>query len=112
MCFHICPRCRWTFLPQLSTYSPNLLDQFPGLGDDIRSREADDASHFHGVPASSVSRGVKVKSLKCSLPNPAMERTGGPPEEEGQETYQNWPLVDCSPCPSYDASEKLETHNR
>ena len=32
--------------------SPDLLDQFPRLGDDVGSREADNACHFHGVPAS------------------------------------------------------------
>lgn len=96
-----------TFLSQLSTHSPNLFDQFPGLGDDICSREADDASHLHGVPASSVSRGVKVKSMKCSLPSPATESTGGPPEEERRETHQHWPLADCSPCPSYGGNQSL-----
>lgn len=32
--------------------SPDLLNQLPCLGDDVGPREADDACHLHGVPAS------------------------------------------------------------
>lgn len=32
--------------------SPYLLDQLSGLSDDVRSCEAHDAGHLHGVPAS------------------------------------------------------------
>ena len=31
--------------------SPNLLDELPGLGDDVGSGETHDARHLHGVPA-------------------------------------------------------------
>lgn len=56
---------RRTLLSQLSTYSPNLLNQFPGLCDDIGSGEADNPGHFHGVPSSSGDRGVQVKGMQC-----------------------------------------------
>lgn len=32
-------------------HSPDLLNQFPRLGDNVGPREADDAGHLHGVPA-------------------------------------------------------------